>query len=136
MAWHTDYLADGAYVRFSGATTGDDIVRANTHFYEHAYKSGPRFCVFDFSDVDEFNVDRTAVERVAAQDVVAAAAALPELIVAVVAPQLAPYGMSRMWEMQVAETGWRTKVMRSRAEAFAWLEQHGIATDPFPTLQT
>jgi hypothetical protein len=135
MPWAMDYHPDGAYVRFSGRTTGEDIIHANTQFYSHAYKSGPRFAVFDFSEIEQFEVDRTAIERAAAQDLVAAAAALPVLAVAIVAPQLISYGMSRMWEMQVAETGWQTKVTRSRREAFVWLEHQGISTDRFTALQ-
>jgi hypothetical protein len=135
MPWIADYLADGAYVKFSGATTGADIVRANTQFYAHRYIAGPRFCVFDFSAIESFEVDRTAVERVAAQDVVAAASALPDLAVAVVAPHPVSFGMARMWEAKVAETEWRTKVVRSRPEALEWLAEQGIATGRFGALQ-
>ena len=135
MPWTADYLTDGAYMSFWGATTGDEVVRAKTHFYAQAYKAGPRFAVLDFSKIECLDVDRIAIGRVAAQDVVAAAEAVPDLAVAVVAPHPVTYGMARMWEMQVAETGWRTKVARSRPEAFAWLEEQGIATDRFAVLQ-
>jgi hypothetical protein len=135
MPWTAVHLTDGAYLRFSGAVTGEELVRANMHFYRQAYKGGPRFAVFDFTDVERFHVDTTSISRIAAQDTVAAAAAIPELVVAVVAPQLLVFGMLRMWEMQVGETGWHIKVARSRAEAFSWLENEGIATERFAALQ-
>jgi hypothetical protein len=135
MPWIADYLADGAYVTFSGATTGADLIRANTQFYAHRYYKGPRFCVFDLSAVEHLDVNRTDIERVAAQDVVAAAAAIPNLVVAVIAPQPFSFGMARMWELQVGETEWRTKVVHSRPEALKWLTEQGIATDRFGALQ-
>jgi hypothetical protein len=135
MPWTADYHADGAYVRFSGATTGADLVSANTQFYAHGYHKSPLFCVFDFSAIDSLDANRTDIERVAAQDVVAAAAVLPHLIVAVVAPQPFPFGMARMWEAMVSETEWDTRVVRSRAEAIDWLAGEGVATDRFSALQ-
>jgi hypothetical protein len=134
MPWTADYFGDGAYVKFSGAIKGEEIVRANSDFYAHAYKDGPRFAVFDFSETVQFDVDRTAVDRIAAQDVVAAAAVVPELTVAVVAPQMVVYGMARMWELQIGGTEWRTTIARSRSEALAWLAEQGIATDRFAVL--
>jgi hypothetical protein len=86
MPWIVRYIADGAYVTFTGHTTGDDVVEANTEFYAHAYEAGPHFAVFDFSAVERFDVDATAVKRVIAQDLIAADAAVRELAVAVVAP--------------------------------------------------
>ena len=133
MPWATNYFASGAYTRFWGATTGDDLVTANAEFHAQEYPDRPRFAVVDFTATERFDVDRMDIQRIADRDIVAAHA-LADLVVAVIAPSLVTLGMSRMWEIQVWETGWRTKIARSRPEAFAWLAEHGIQADRFDAL--
>lgn len=131
MPWTADYLPDGAYVRFSGDMTGGDLVEANADFYTREYNAGPRFAVFDFSAVEQFHVGREAIDRVVAQDHVAAMAAVRDLVVAVVAPQEFGYALARTWENQLADTPWRTLVARSQPEALAWLSRQGFAARRF-----
>ena len=118
-------------MRFSGVTTGDDFIRANADFYAHAQPPGLRFVVADLSAIERYEADRTDIARIADQNVALTASALPDLVVAVVAPDLVPFGMARMWEIQAWQTGWRTKIARSRSEAMAWLAEQGIAIDRF-----
>jgi hypothetical protein len=129
MPWTTDYFATGAYMRFSGVTTGDDIVRANAEFHAREYLPGRRFVVADLSGIEGYEVERTDIGRIVDHNVAVAASAMPDLVVAVVAPDLVPFGMARMWEIQTWQTGWRTKIARSRPEAMAWLAEQGIAID-------
>jgi hypothetical protein len=127
MPWTSDYLAGGAYITFSGRTTGEEIVRAKTEAYTHAYEAGrPRFVVLDYVAVEDFDVDRADVDRTVVQDRAAASRELPDLIMAAVAPDANTYGVARMWEKQLESTPWRTTVVRSRAEALRWLTQHGV----------
>jgi hypothetical protein len=46
---------------------------------------------------------------------------IPRAVVAIVASKDEVFGMSRMWEMMVEFTGWKTRVFRTRTEADAWL---------------
>jgi hypothetical protein len=131
MPWTADYFASGAHMRFSGVTTGDEILRANAEFHERVYSPGPRFVLADLSAIERLDIDRDDVSRIVDHNLGVAASAMPDLAVAVVAPDLVPFGMTRMWEIQTWQTGWRTKIARSRSEAMAWLAEQGIAIDRF-----
>jgi len=48
---------------------------------------------------------------------------IPRAVVSIVAPKDDVFGMSRMWEMMVEFTGWKTRVFRTRTEADAWLAE-------------
>jgi hypothetical protein len=54
------------------------------------------------------------------------------LKVAVVAAQDYIYGMLRMWEVFVSDTGWNVHVFRHRAEAEAWLGKLPPPSEPHP----
>src|SRR5918992_1521857 len=73
MPWHAEYLSDGAHLRFSGRTTGDELIQANTEFYAHAYEPRLRFALFDFSAADTVDIDNEAIQHVVLQDRAAAA---------------------------------------------------------------
>jgi hypothetical protein len=135
MPWTTDYLAAGAYVSFFGRMTGEELISAKTEVYSHAYETGPRFLVLDYTAVDEVQVDRSDVERTVTQDRAVARSMLPDLAAAAVAPEANTYGVARMWEAQMRPTGWQTTVVRSRAEALGWLTNLGIPVDDFPALR-
>jgi hypothetical protein len=128
MPWSTDYRADGAFVRFTGHTTGEDIICAKAEVYGRAQGTGLRFLMLDYEGVEDFDVDRDDVERTSAQDRAAASDGLRHLAFVAVAPDAITYGMSRMWEAQVEPTGWRTAVVISRADALTWLAEQGITT--------
>ena len=46
----------------------------------------------------------------------------PHAVVVVIAPSDAVFGVARMWETLADSTGWKTTVVRTAAEADAWLE--------------
>jgi hypothetical protein len=45
------------------------------------------------------------------------------VVVAIIAPRAVDYGMARMWQVLVEETGWETRVFRSFDDADSWLRQ-------------
>jgi hypothetical protein len=130
MPWKAEYLGGGAYITFSGRTTGEDLIAAKTEAYTREYATGkPRFVVLDYVAVEDFDVDRGDVDRTVVQDRMAASEELPYLVVAAVAPEANTYGVARMWEEQLEPTPWETKVVRSREEALGWLAQRGLEID-------
>jgi hypothetical protein len=127
MPWTAHYFADGAYVTFTGHTTGRDILDANAAFYARPYIHGPRFAVFDFSAVDRLDVDGAALERAIEQDLDAAGRDVGDMAAVIVAPDEGAYLLARAWELRVEATGWRTKVARSRSHALRWLRDQRLA---------
>src|SRR5918992_5170907 len=107
MPWTSDYHPVGAYITFTGRTTGEDLVQAKSEAYAHAYETGqPRFVVLDYVAVEHFDVDQGDVDRTVVQDRTAESTDLPFLLVAAVAPRADAYGVARMWEDKLEPTQW------------------------------
>jgi hypothetical protein len=128
MPWTAHYVSDGVYTAFSGATTGDDILGAMKDFFTHAFSRGPRFALFDYTDVTEFDVDYVGLEYIIMEDR-RAEGAHPDVAIALVAPAAIVYGLARMWQMRLDPTPWRTIVVTSLPEALRWLGDQGIDTE-------
>jgi hypothetical protein len=123
------YLPEGAEVRFSGTTTGDEIFDAKAEFLAHGFPEGPRFALFDFSAVDVFQVTPDDVRRIVELDR-QGVTAHPQLAIVVVAPKPLQYGLARMWEIHLDDTPVRTAVLHTRLEALQWLASAGFGQLP------
>jgi hypothetical protein len=51
---------------------------------------------------------------------------VPNMLVAIAAPRDYAFGMARMWQAFVEDTGWNTAVFRSRAAASDWLRENKV----------
>lgn len=125
MPWTAHYVSDGVYTAFSGRTSAGDILAAVRDFFAHDFARGPRFALFDYTDVTEFDVDSTGVERILMHDR-NAAAVHRDVAVAIVAPAAIVYGLARMWQIRLDPTPWHTAVVTSLPEALRWLADHGV----------
>ncbi len=128
MPWTAHYRFDGAYTAFSGRTTGDELLAAVRDFFAHRYARDPCFALFDFTGASEFDVDSIAIDRIVMEDR-RAAATMPDLSIAVVAPEAIQYGIARMWQLRLDPTPWRTTVVTSLTQALRWLSDQGFDTD-------
>ena len=125
MPYETRYTPTGADVRFSGVTTGAEIVEAKASALAHPYHPALAFLVFDLGGADRLDVPTSDVRRVAREDR-AYAATHPPFAIAVVAPHDLEYGLSRMWQAFVDDTPIDSLVVRTRAEALHWLAGRGV----------
>ena len=125
MPYVTRYTPTGADVRFSGVTTGSEIVEAKTSALAHPYDGALAFLLFDLAGADRLDVPTADVRRVAREDR-EYAATHPPFAIAVVAPHDLEYGLSRMWQAFVDDTPIESTVARSRAEALGWLAGRGV----------
>jgi hypothetical protein len=112
------------YTAFYGRTPGDEVLAAVKDFFAHHYPHEPRFAVFDFSGVLQFDVESIQVERIVMEDR-RAAAMLPQLSIAVVAPEAVQDGLAR-WQLRLDPTPGRTVVVTSLGQALRWLGDEGI----------
>jgi hypothetical protein len=126
MAWSSTYWPHGAEVRYTGVTTGAEILEAKGQFFVHRFTNGAQFILCDFTPVDRFDVATAEVELIVDQDR-NAVADHPELAEVVIAPTPLQFGLARMWQIRVGSVRPRTAVVRSRSEALEWLENHGIS---------
>jgi len=119
------YLDDGAGVVFtgSGVVTGAEIRAANAEIFSRDLAARPyQYCLFDANGLTGMNVSADGVRAIAGQDI-SAARQMPVVVVAIYANSDLSFGLARMWESLVAQSGWTTGVFRDRAAAVAWLKK-------------
>jgi hypothetical protein len=117
--------ADGIGVVYTslGVLTGQDLLDAGEHFRVES-RSNPeiRYVIMDHSAIPEEKVDSVSLKALASR-VSEILEPTPEVLMAIVAPNDVLFGLSRMWETLAEQAGFITRVMRTRAEAMAWLEE-------------
>jgi hypothetical protein len=125
----------GAQFRSYGVLTSQDLLDANQRLHiEITRNPGLRYLLVDHSAIPEEKVD-TASLRLLAERVSNNLEIIPEGFVAIVAPNDVLYGLSRMWETLAEQSTLTTRVMRTRAEAVAWLKEE-LAQRQLPFILT
>jgi len=122
---------DGKKVEFisSGTVTGAEILDANRSIYTPETLRKLAYKIVDRTTCTDYQVSAEEVQLIANQDK-EAAKINPDLQILLVAPTDLQFGVSRMWQAYVGETGLQTKIFRDRESAYAWLQVH--RDDPPP----
>ncbi|MDQ2659457.1 MAG: hypothetical protein M3Y03_03465 [Verrucomicrobiota bacterium] len=108
----------------SGVVTGAELLAASvaaTRLVQNTANFQYEFG--DWSAVTEMRVAPEEVERIVAQDRIAARSR-PQAIVVLVVPQGESYRLAQAWEEQVRDLGWTIHLARERSEAVQWLTHH------------
>ena len=121
------YLDDGLGVLFigEGIVTGKDIISSNNQIFSSEEKMKKnKYGLIDYSKITQFEVSTPEVEIIASQDK-KASEYIPDGVVAVVAKKDLVFGINRMWEIIVENTGlqWEIMVFRDREYAEAWIKE-------------
>jgi hypothetical protein len=113
----------GLILRCDGAVSGKDKIEVNQLLLSSPERLGAlRYIVIDEESVG--CVLSTSEARIVAEQDKQIAKLTPQgLVVAVVTPRDVDFGMARMWQVFVEQTGWKTEVFRSRESAAVWLDQ-------------
>ena len=138
MPLTTKFVEDGSGIVFqgSGLLTEDELAVARM-----ALKSDAKaiqcvaYVLFDFKNVVEMRLDYNGIRRLIGIDKHLAKLA-PDMAVAIVATTDETFGMARMWKTMAEETGWPIVVVRSHAEAHAWLAETLICRAPASAILT
>ncbi len=113
----------------SGVVTGDELIEAAKEDRRiEARARHLKHILVDFTDATELKVTAAEIRRVVDEEMVTAALA-PGVAVAVAAPKDFEFGMARLWQSLVDDTGWNARIFRSRLEAETWLAEE-IARHP------
>ena len=126
MSYVTEYRNTGAEIFYSGTVTGAEIYRAKNEFFAHPFENEARYVICDFTEAGTFDVSPEDVDLIVAQDK-RAMDTHPNLMEAVVAPRPVVFGLARMWQSKVDLVRPHTVVVKTRAEALAWLRSAGLA---------
>jgi hypothetical protein len=115
----------GLVLSCSGVLTEKELIDVKRSLVTEQNKH-LRYIITDLTHVHEFQIHAPAIRKMVAENKRLAAIAEPGMLVAIVAPQELGYGLARMWEAYAHhETGWRTSVFHSRADAELWI-QHNL----------
>jgi hypothetical protein len=126
MCYVTEYRNAGAEIFFSEKVSGAEIYRAKNEFFAYPFSGNCRYVICDFTNAGAFDVSPEDVDLIVAQDK-RAMESHPVLMEAVVAPRPVVFGLARMWQSKVDVVRPHTAVVKTRAEAIAWLQSSGLA---------
>ena len=112
----------GIEIIASGCVTGDEIIEAHQEIYSTDNLKRQRYQIIDRTECSEYKVSTEDIERIAVIDK-AASKSNPNIVIAIIAPSDLQFGMSRVWEVYVEESKFKTKVFRNRITAEIWLKE-------------
>ncbi|UCD31295.1 MAG: hypothetical protein JSW04_12000 [Desulfobacterales bacterium] len=116
------YIDDGIGVEFigSGVVTGADIIAANKEIYSSKNFLRQKYQIIDRTKITDFRVSNEEIRIVADQDI-AAASVNPNVIIALIATTDLQFGISRMYQAYVEDSGFLTEIFRDRNSAVEWI---------------
>jgi hypothetical protein len=132
MPVDVQYERDGTVIRLTGHGTVSDqeFLRAHYGLYQSDDRTRRyRGALSDWTRVEEIHVMTETVRIVAAMARRAARIGRPDAAVAIVAPKTVVFGLSRLWEAGVQESGLHTHVFEDLGEAERWLDEQLAAQD-------
>ncbi len=128
MPLHTEFTPDGRGV-LQTATGSVSLVELITDLSgrqgDPARIAQRRFVLTDFSGATALTDATTENLRRLIAEQRRTARAAPKLDLAIIAPSDLIFGVARMWEGMAEDLGWSGCVVRTRAEALAWLREQG-----------
>jgi hypothetical protein len=114
----------GVIYNCRGAMTIDDFFQAGMGFLAHPEGIKEwRYAIIDLTFVEAMNITSDDIRAVVEQNKRIAALAPPGPILAVASPRDLGFGLARVWEALVEQTGWETMTFRSRSEAEDWIKE-------------
>jgi hypothetical protein len=124
MPVQINFIEDGLGIEFisSGIVTGSEIIQANEKIYTGEILSRLRYKIIDRTNCTEYNVTTKDIQIIASQDR-KASQINPNIIIAIISTTPLQYGMSRMWEAYVDETGFQMEIFKDRGSADKWLRK-------------
>jgi hypothetical protein len=123
-------MQDGAGLLFicTGNVTAKDLLDAKDRLMETPTRLREcQFAIVDLGLASSLQLSPDEVRQIAERDREIAVITRPGLPVAVLAPTDVAYGLARMWEVFVENTGWETIVFKAREEGEDWVRQKAKA---------
>ena len=112
----------GVLWRASGTLTGEDLLSANNEMFSRNLLAEPyHYGLFDSTAVTEVKISADTMRENAVQDV-SEARRMPKFVYAIYAKSDVTFGLGRMWETLIGESGWVTQTFRNRSDAVEWLK--------------
>jgi hypothetical protein len=113
----------GAVFRCHGAVTGEEILERNRQLLSTEGPERWLYGVIDYAEAASVENTPPQLRAMALQYRDLAARGKRGVVVAVVASPELEEGLAAMWRAFAEETGWRTRVLRTREEAVPWVQE-------------
>ena len=109
----------------SGIFTGEEYIDAlERHLLQDKEKFKKyRYSLFDITAVTEMTAFPSGTIHLAVDMCKQAAQINPDVVVAIVADKDLPFGLSRMYEILMNETGWEIMIFKARDAAETWIKE-------------
>lgn len=112
----------GVLWRASGTLTGADLLSANKEMFSRDIVAEPyHYGLFDSTAVADLNISAETMRTNAMEDA-SEARQMPKFVYAIYANSDVIFGLARMWEALLGESGWVTHTFRKRSDAVEWLK--------------
>ena len=112
----------GVILTGEGVVTGTDLLAANKEIYSRDLVAEPyHYGLFDADGLTGITASTEEMRALAAASI-AVARRMPRFVIAIYAKDSLTFGLARMWEAFVEQSGWITHVFRERPRAVAWVK--------------
>ncbi len=112
----------GAVFAGSGRLKGAEFIAADNEIFARDFATDPLlYVLFDTDHATAVDVTSDDVRAIAEQDL-RVSGHVPDLVIAIYAQESLTFGLARMWQTYVQQSGWVTNVFRDRAAAVTWLK--------------
>lgn len=126
MPIHLAEVAAGAglALRGEGRVTGAELLETSRKVLALGNPSQNWvFGLLDLTAVESFECSTAELRRIAEQDRALSARLRGGALVCVAASDKFIFGLARMWQVFSQDTGWHTRVVRTRAEGEEWIRR-------------
>lgn len=111
----------GVLTKYYGVVTDSDIINSMKERFSSDDKvSSYRYAMTDCSDVEKFEVSPEVMKE-SAETSKKVSIINKNIVVVAIMPTDLEFGMGRIWQAYSYQTGWNTKIVRTRKEAEDWL---------------
>ena len=124
MTIHVNYLDNGTGIEImaSGIVTGEEIIKAHEEIYSTENLTKQKYQIIDRTYCSKYQVYAEEIEKIAALDN-AASKVNPHIIIAVISPTALQFGMTRLWQAYLRNSGFATKIFMDRGSADRWIRE-------------
>lgn len=116
-----------------GSANRDEIGELRGSLSRHCNELGRiQYLMIDLTNAALPELSTAELHKFASMAVAKASEGLRTLVAVIVARRDLEFGLSRMWQILIEQTGWRTMIFRSRPEAECWItgNLHALSEDP------
>ena len=113
----------GTITEYYGALTKEILFKCTKERYSSKNRNeNYKYIINDYTNVTSIEISSDAV-KIVAQMAIDVSKYNKNIVIAGVTPSDLEFGLARMWQAYADETGWKSHVFRSRAEAEEWVKK-------------